>query len=61
MEEKVCKNCKAFYTGDKCPVCGSTSVASAWYGKLIVLNASKSVIAKMLGITTNAAFALKVR
>lgn len=61
MEEKVCKTCKAFYIGDKCPICGSTARATAWYGKLIILEPQKSMIANALNIKKAASYALKVR
>ncbi len=56
---KACKNCRMLTGENKCPNCGGP-VSKNWKGYLIVLDHSKSRIAKKMGIELNGKFALKV-
>jgi DNA-directed RNA polymerase subunit E" len=46
--------------GDTCPKCGEKT-SKEWQGYLIVVDHTRSKIAKKLGIDSNGRFALKVR
>ncbi len=59
--KKVCKKCKIFYEGSNCPVCKSNETATSWQGRVNVLDANKSEIAKKIGIGVKGEYALKVR
>lgn len=48
-------------TGGECPLCKGNSFSENWKGKLIVLDAGKSEIAKKVGITSKGEYAIKVR
>ncbi|MEK6934793.1 MAG: transcription elongation factor subunit Spt4 [Nanoarchaeota archaeon] len=58
---KVCKKCKIFVTGSKCPICQGSEFSDNWKGKLIILDSNKSEIAKKIGINTKGEYAIKVR
>jgi DNA-directed RNA polymerase subunit E" len=57
----VCKNCKIFYDSGECPICKSTQRAATWKGRVNVLDAQKSDIAKKTGMTEKGEYAIKVR
>ena len=61
MAKKVCKKCKIFVSGAKCPLCQGSDFTESWKGKLIILDAEKSEIAKKVGITSKGEYAIKVR
>ncbi len=61
MKKKVCKKCKMFVDGDNCPSCKSNQFTTSWQGRLNILDANKSIIAKKLGITIKGEYAIKVR
>ena len=61
MAKKVCKKCKIFVSGPKCPLCQGSDFTESWKGKLIILDAEKSEIAKKVGITSKGEYAIKVR
>ena len=46
MKKKVCKKCKYFFEGDECPLCKSNVAASSWQGRLNIIDANKSAVAK---------------
>lgn len=59
---KACKICKRIYeTGDKCPRCDSKESTESFKGRVIVLDAEKSEIAKKLNIKDKGNFAIKTR
>lgn len=57
---KGCKECQFLTELNKCPQCGG-KVSSEWRGFLVILDYSRSKIAKNMGLTMNGSFALKVR
>ncbi|MBU0614740.1 MAG: DNA-directed RNA polymerase subunit E'' [Nanoarchaeota archaeon] len=61
MKKKVCRECKFFYEGEKCPACGSNKTATTWQGRIHVLDTQKSSIAKKIGITVPGEYAIKTR
>ncbi|MFH1591307.1 MAG: transcription elongation factor subunit Spt4 [archaeon] len=61
MKKKVCKECKVFYEGDSCPICKKNSTAVSWNGRINVINAENSIIAKRVSLTQNGEYAIKVR
>ena len=60
-KKKACKKCKYFFEGDECPVCKSAQSSTNWQGRLHILDANKSTIAKKIGITVKGEYAIKVR
>lgn len=61
MKKKVCKKCKLFVEGDICPICKGNQFTTTWQGRINILDVSKSIIAKKLGITAKGEYAIKVR
>ena len=57
---KACKICKSIYTGTKCPKCGGEESSSTAKGKIIVLNAEESEIAKKLNFKEKGEYAIKL-
>ncbi|UCG69842.1 MAG: DNA-directed RNA polymerase subunit E [Thermoplasmata archaeon] len=57
---KACKTCRIITEEDKCPICGEKT-SREWQGYLIMVNHSRSEIAKKVGIDANGKYALKVR
>ncbi|MCJ7488651.1 MAG: DNA-directed RNA polymerase, subunit E'' [Thermoplasmata archaeon] len=58
--EKACKSCNSMTEEDKCPLCG-TDTSKEWQGYVVILDHTKSEIARRLDIHVNGKFALRVR
>lgn len=61
MTRKVCKKCKLFVEGHECPICHGKEFTETWKGRLFILDANQSEIAKKLNITVKGEYAIKVR
>ena len=61
MKKKACKKCKLFVEGNECPICKGNQFSLSWQGRLHILDADKSTIAKKLEITSKGEYAIKVR
>ena len=61
MKKKVCKKCKMFVEGNQCPVCNTGQFTLSWQGRLHILDAEKSFIAKKIGIKVKGEYAIKAR
>ena len=59
--KKVCKSCKLFVEGSECPLCKSNQLSTNWQGRLIVIDANKSMIAQKMNINMKGEYAIKVR
>lgn len=57
---KACKVCFAITEEDKCPYCGGET-SKDWQGYVVIIDHTKSEIAKRMNIDKNGKFALKVR
>jgi DNA-directed RNA polymerase subunit E" len=57
---RACKICRSITDEDKCSKCGDKT-SREWQGYLIMVNHSRSEIAKKVGIDANGKYALKVR
>ncbi len=59
---KACTKCKALVRieDEQCPICGSKEFTFEWSGIVIVIDPSKSKVAKALGITKPGRYALKL-
>lgn len=60
-KKKVCKRCKLFYEESVCPVCKDNQTATTWKGRVAIINAEKSAIAKKIGTTAKGEYAIKIR
>lgn len=60
MVKKVCKKCKLFVTGGKCPLCQGSDFTETWKGKVIILDPERSEIAKRLNIKSKGEYAIKI-
>ncbi len=61
MKKKVCKKCRIFVEGDKCPLCNGNQFSENWQGRINILDASKSDIAKNVGIEVKGEYVIKTR
>jgi DNA-directed RNA polymerase subunit E" len=61
MPKKVCKNCKIFVSGNECPLCKGNNFTESWQGRINIVDANKSEIAKKIGINTKGEYVLKSR
>ena len=57
---KACKHCTFITDDDKCPLCGAAT-SRDWHGYVVIVDHTKSEIAKKMGIHANGKFALRVR
>lgn len=57
---KACKNCSHISEADQCPLCGG-QMSREFQGYLIIVDHTKSAIAKQMGIDVNGKYALRVR
>lgn len=60
-KKKACKNCKCFTEEDVCPVCKGGNFSTNWTGRMYIINAEKSFIAKQIGVHRKGEYAIKVR
>ena len=60
-KKKACKSCKLLISGNECPLCKSADLSSSWKGKLLVIDPSKSEIAKKVGVKSKGEYAIKTR
>jgi DNA-directed RNA polymerase subunit E" len=58
--QKACKHCSFISEEDTCPLCGNQT-SKDWQGYVIILDYTKSEIAKRMGLNVNGKFALRVR
>jgi len=58
--QKACKYCSFITEEDTCPLCGNTT-SKEWQGYVIILDHTRSEIAKRMHINVNGKFALRVR
>lgn len=61
MRDKVCKNCKLFVKGEKCPVCSMSIFSRTWKGIVYVKDPQNSEVAKLLNITIPGKYTLWVK
>ena len=59
-KKKVCKRDKLFVESDECPICHGGQFATNWKGRIHIMNAKKSDIAKKIGVETDGEYAIKV-
>jgi len=59
-KKKACKSCKYFYDGDTCPVCKTSQTVTNWKGRIHIISADQSDIAKKIGSDTDGEYAIKV-
>ena len=57
----MCKECKIFVEGNECPTCKGNKFSTNWQGRLNIIDANKSIIAKKIEITVKGEYAIKVR
>lgn len=50
-----------FVEGTECPSCKGNQFSTNWQGRLNILDANKSIIAKKVEITVKGEYAIKVR
>ncbi len=60
-KEKVCKKCKVFVEGNVCPQCKGNQFTTVYQGKINILDANKSFIAKQMEIKEKGRYVIKVR
>jgi DNA-directed RNA polymerase subunit E" len=58
-KEKACKQCKAIYEGAKCPKCGHTEGNEHFTGRVDVIDAGKSELAKKIGVSEKGVYAIR--
>lgn len=59
MAKKMCKICKRLVTGSKCPICQSDKLNESWKGRVIIIDVSKSKIAKKMKLDAAGEYALR--
>lgn len=60
-KKKVCKTCKIFVTGDKCPLCQNSNFSNSWNGRMYVIDPVNSSIAKKMDLKAKGEYALKIK
>lgn len=61
MNEYACKKCHRVLSKKNCPNCQNVDASKNWKGLAVILDPSKSQIAKKLKIESVGMFALRVR
>lgn len=60
-KKKACTNCRMLVAGSECPVCKTSNLTPTWKGRMVVLDANKSELAKKVGITIKGEYAIRTR
>ena len=60
VKQKACRHCRTIFTGTKCPRCGADDGRDNFRGKIKVLNAENSEIARNLKLKEKGEYALRV-
>ena len=60
MKKKICKVCKVFVEGSECPICKGNQFVTNFKGRIDVVDAEKSEIAKKIGMKTKGEYAIKI-
>ena len=58
---KVCRKCKTFVKGEECPLCKGKEFSENWQGRITILDANSSEVAKKIGINTKGEYVIKAR
>ena len=61
MKKKACKKCRSFVKTNVCPICKGTDLTETWHGRINVIDAAKSEIAKKINIEIKGEYSIKVR
>jgi DNA-directed RNA polymerase subunit E" len=61
MTRKVCRKCKIFVKGSECPLCKGSDLTESWQGRINIIDANKSDIAKKINLTIPGEYVIKVR
>ena len=61
MKKKVCKKCKIFVEGNSCPICKGNQFSTNWQGRINIIDANKSEIAKKVGLEVKGEYCVKCR
>lgn len=61
MGRKVCKKCKIFVKGGECPLCHGNQFSESWQGRINIIDANKSDIAKKINAKAKGEYVIKVR
>jgi len=61
MKKKVCKKCKLFVEGNVCPICKGDQMTTSWQGRINIIDANKSEIAKKIGVEVKGEYCIKCR
>jgi len=59
-KKKACTKCKVFVEGGECPLCKGSQFSTNWKGRLYIIDANKSEIAKKIGIKVKGDYVIKV-
>ncbi len=60
-KKQICKRCKLFVEEQTCPLCKDSNFSSGWQGRIMVLDGTKSFVAKQVNMTHNGEYAIKVK
>ena len=61
MTKKVCRKDRLLFEGSACPICKGDQFGDGWKGRIIVIDANKSEVAKKVGYTVKGEYAIKVK
>ena len=59
--KKACRECKILVKGNECPICHKSDFVENWKGRIYILDANKSEIARKLNIKVKGEYAIKTR
>ena len=61
VRDKVCRNCRRFVQGSKCPVCNQSNFSRSWKGTVVINAPQESEIAQLLSINHPGKYCLWVK
>ncbi|MFC2144046.1 transcription elongation factor subunit Spt4 [Candidatus Aenigmatarchaeota archaeon] len=61
VKDKVCRMCRRFVEGSKCPICNMSSFSRSWKGIVVITDPNESEIAQLLNIKHPGKYCLWVK
>lgn len=61
VKDKVCRSCRRFVQGSKCPICNQSNFSRSWKGLVVINNPQESEVAQLLNINHPGKYCLWVK
>ncbi|MBI2550090.1 DNA-directed RNA polymerase subunit E'' [Candidatus Woesearchaeota archaeon] len=59
--KRVCRQCRIFVEEGNCSICHNADFATAWQGRITVIDPGNSFISKKVGVSREGDYAIRIR